>query len=109
MSAETKEGILRLQDRLKAGEISAEEYMVAVARLTDPEKADGLETDYLLATLPDYSFQYDDDDTEPNEIAEVTRTTNKGPIALVSILIIFAVTILLTAALWVMIRAATRG
>ena len=128
MDAETKQMILALQEQLKKGEITADEYTIAVTRLTDPEKAAEMESDYLVSSLPDYSFQDDDvidddDDLDegapppvPGELTGIygTRKSTESPemtrakritlvTVLATVLVIFVISILTIVAIWAMI------
>lgn len=111
MNDEVKQQILNLQEQLKAGELTSEEYMIAMTRLTDPEKAAEMEADLLLKTLPDNSFEddddvIDDDDLAPRYPATTTQTKNMvAIIALVVVFIIFACSIFTIILAWVMVRA----
>lgn len=128
MDADTKQKILALQERMKKGEITPDEYTIAVTRLTDPGKAAEMEAEYLISSLPDYSFDDDgsvDDDIEdgplppvPGELTGVygTRETGESPaytkakqttiiVTLVTVLVIFAITIITIVVMWAILRS----
>ena len=106
MNDEINGQILALQERMRAGELTAEEYMIAVARLTDPEKAAEMEADLLLKTLPDYSFEDDDDAVDLKDTIEPTQSTSMATIIILVIVIaIFAVASFTIALAWVLIRS----
>ena len=100
MNDDIKREILKLQERLKAGELTADEYMIAMTRLTDPEKATEMEGDLLLSQLPDYSFQDDDDE---DDATTVTTSKNMAPVVILAVIVIFAIAIQLIVAVWAMI------
>ena len=127
MSEELNREILALQERMRAGELTAEEYMIAVTRLTDPARATEMEGELLIATLPDTAFEdddvtdEDDDDDSPlppvpdgltsvygtREVADkATKKANMASVlVLVSVLAVIAVTSFVIALAWVLIRS----
>ena len=111
MDDATKQQILDLQERMRAGELTADEYMIAVTRLTDPEKATEMEGELLISQLPDYSFQdddddpIDDDDLGPEDPTNAAQTKNMAIIVPVMVLVIFAITTFMIDAIWATIRA----
>ena len=113
MDDAVKQQIIDLQERLKAGELTADEYMIAVTRLTDPEKATEMEGELLISTLPDYSLQDDDNDVIDLDLGsedptKAAQTKTSAVVILLAVLAIFAVCMFSIITMWVMIRA-TKG
>ena len=126
MNDEVNEQILALQERMRAGEITAEAYMDAVNRLVDPTSVSEHEPNSYVPEPFDEDDPLDIDDLttadalppvpdgltaiygerESVESPELTKAKQTALIVtLVTVVVIFAVTIFSIIAIWAMIRS----